>query len=148
MGLGKVVREEVVGICIRINIKVDIKVKVKVKANTPVDRDMVVKGMDKINTKVDTKTKDTKIKTKINIEDKAKVIMELLDHTTRINTILDSILGQVISHPQTLLRGIILRASPCPLLPLDFSFPSHPIPPISTSSKKGRGETDRQGSRV
>ena len=114
------VREEVGEICTRIRIKVGIKVKVKV--STPVDRDMVVKGMDKIHMAINTNTRTKDTRTKISIEDKAKVILEVPDHTIRINTILDSMLVQVIYHLQTLLRGIILRTFPCPLLTLFLSL--------------------------
>ena len=129
------VREEVGEICIRIRIKVVIKVKDRI--STRVDRaDMVVKDMPQINTvintkvdtriKVNTKTKGTR--TKISIEAKAKTIMEILDHMITINTTLGLMLVQVISHLQTLLRGIILRTSSSPSSFSSYAS-SHPIPP-------------------
>jgi hypothetical protein len=151
MGIGMVVREKVGGmkievkICIKIKIKIKVAIKVRIRISTRVKGkgSMVVKdkdkGMDKINTVINTKVKvntaikdirikGTRTKTDIRIEDKAKGIMEIRipDHTTRINIILDIMLVLVISHLRSLLRGIILRTSPGPLL---LSYTPSPMSP-------------------
>ena len=125
----------------KIEVKICIRIKVKDRISIPVDRGgMVLKvkdkdrGMDKINMVIrvrikvntaikDIRTKDTRINTRIKvIEGKDKPITVIPDHTIRINIILGSMLVRVISHLHNLLRGIILRTSPGPLLPIFVPF--------------------------
>lgn len=142
------------GIEIRIFIRIKVRLGIRGKGRGNMVKD---RGMDKINMVINTKvkdslkvntaikdirTKDTRIKTKINIEDKA--IMAIPDHTIRINIILDSMLVLVNYHLHSLLRGIILRTSPFSL-PLSFLFPisSNAPPSFIVQDSVSRREANR-----